>query len=189
MPTSRPVTMVNIGRFAEQKGHLLLIEAMAEVQRRGVDVRLVLVGDGPLRRPIERAIAQEGLGARITLTGWQDEAGVRRAIEEAHALVLPSFAEGLPMVVMEALASSRPVIATWVAGVPELMQDQRTGWLVPAGDALALAEAITDLATASEDKLRRMASTGRARVLMRHNVDVEAAKLAAHFAQRPARNP
>lgn len=189
LPVTRPVTMVNIGRFVEQKGHLLLIEAMAEVQRRGVDVRLVLVGDGPLRRPIERAIAQEGLGARITLAGWQDEAGVRRAIDDAHALVLPSFAEGLPMVVMESLASSRPVIATWVAGVPELMQDQRTGWLVPAGDASALAEAITDLATASEDKLRRMASTGRARVLMRHNVDVEAGKLAALFtAQRPARS-
>lgn len=186
-PGKRPVTMVNVGRFAEQKGQLLLIEAMAEVQRRGVDVRLLMVGDGPLRRPIERAIAQEGLGGRITLTGWQDEAGVRRAIDEAHALVLPSFAEGLPMVVMEALASSRPVIATWVAGIPELMQDQRTGWLVPAGDAKALTEAITELATAPEEKLRRMGTTGRARVLMRHNVDVEAGKLVVLFSQRPAR--
>lgn len=187
-PLSRPVVMVNIGRFVEQKGQLLLVEAMAEVQRRGVDARLVLVGDGPLRRPIERAITNEGLGGRITLTGWQDEAGVRRAIEDSHALILPSFAEGLPMVVMEALVSARPVIATWIAGVPELMQDQRTGWLVPPGDVPALVEAITELATVPEDKLRRMGTTGRARVLMRHNIDVEAGKLAALFTQRTARH-
>jgi len=189
LPAARPVSLVTIGRFSEQKGQLLLIEAMAEVQRRGVDARLVLVGDGDLRRPLERAIAQEGLGHRVTLTGWQDEAGVRRALDKAHALVLPSFAEGLPMVVMEALVSARPVIATWVAGIPELMQDQRTGWLVPPGDALALAEAITELAATPDEKLRRMGTTGRARVLMRHNVDVEAAKLAALFTQRPRTQP
>ncbi|MFN4098612.1 MAG: glycosyltransferase [Pararhodobacter sp.] len=188
-PASRPISLVNIGRFAEQKGQLILIEAMAEVARRGVDVRLVLVGDGPMRKPLERAIAQSGLGHRVTLTGWLNEAGVRREIEAAHALVLPSFAEGLPMVVMEAMVSARPVIATWVAGVPELMQDGRTGWLVPAGDAMALAEAITDLVTSSDDKLRRMGTTARARVLMRHNIDTEAAKLAGHFTQRPRTQP
>jgi len=187
LSSTRPVTLVNVGRFSEQKGQMLLIEAMAEVQRRGVEVRLQLVGDGELRRTLERAIAQAGLGHCVTLTGWLDEAGVRRAIEAAHALVLPSFAEGLPMVVMEALVAARPVIATWVAGIPELMQDQRTGWLVPPGDALALAEAITDLATSTDEKLRRMGTTGRARVLMRHNIDVEAGKLAALFTQRPTR--
>ena len=187
LSSTRPVTLVNVGRFSEQKGQMLLIEAMAEVQRRGVEVRLQLVGDGELRRTLERAIAQAGLGHCVTLTGWLDEAGVRGAIEAAHALVLPSFAEGLPMVVMEALVAARPVIATWVAGIPELMQDQRTGWLVPPGDALALAEAITDLATSTDEKLRRMGTTGRARVLMRHNIDVEAGKLAALFTQRPTR--
>lgn len=188
-PAERPVTLVNIGRFVEQKGQLLLIEAMAEVARRGMDVRLTLVGDGPMRRPLERAIAQSGLGHRITITGWLDEAGVRREIDAAHALVLPSFAEGLPMVVMEAMVSARPVIATWIAGVPELMQDGRTGWLVPAGDAAALAEAILDLVGSADDKLRRMGTTGRARVLMRHNIDTEVAKLAGHFTQRPRTQP
>ena len=189
LPTTRPVTMVNIGRFSEQKGQLLLIEAMAEVARRGVDARLVLVGDGELRRPIERAISLAGIGDRVTLTGWLDESGVRRELESAHALVLPSFAEGLPMVVMEAMVTARPVIATWIAGVPELVQDGRTGWMVPAGDVGALVDAITELATASDDKLRRMGTTGRARVLMRHNIDVEAGKLAALFAQRPRTQP
>jgi glycosyltransferase involved in cell wall biosynthesis len=189
LPAVRPLTLVNIGRFSEQKGQMLLIEAMAEVMRRGMDVRLVMVGDGELRPAIERAIAHAGLGHRIELTGWLDEAGVRRAIDGAHALVLPSFAEGLPMVVMEAMVAARPVIATWIAGVPELMQDQKTGWLVPAGDAMALAEAITELATAPEEKLRRMGTTGRARVMMRHNIDVEAAKLALLFNQRPRTQP
>lgn len=189
LPITRPITLVNIGRFVEQKGQLILVEAMAEVARRGVEVKLKLVGDGPLRRPLERAIAQSGLGHRIELTGWLDEAGVRRELENSHALVLPSFAEGLPMVVMEAMVSARPCIATWVAGTPELMQDGRTGWLVPAGDAMALAEAITELATCPEDKLKRMATTARARVLVRHNIDTEAAKLAALFTQRPRTQP
>lgn len=189
MPTSRPITLVNIGRFVEQKGQMLLIEAMAEVMRSGVEVNLVLVGDGALRHPMERAISHAGLGNRIKLTGWLNEDAVRRAVEQAHALVLPSFAEGLPIVVMEAMASARPVIATWIAGVPELVQDGKTGWLVPAGDARALSDAIIALATSGDDKLRRMGTTGRARVFMRHNVDVEAEKLAGHFAQRPRTQP
>jgi glycosyltransferase involved in cell wall biosynthesis len=189
LPDTRPVTLVNIGRFSEQKGQLLLIEAMAEVQRRGVDARLVLVGDGELRTPIERMISQHGLGRCVHLTGWLDEAGVRRELEAAHALVLPSFAEGLPMVIMEAMVSSRPVISTWIAGIPELVQDGRTGWMVPAGDVTALVEAITELATAPNDRLKRMGTMGRARVLMRHNIDTEVAKLAGFFAQRPRTQP
>ena len=93
------------------------------------------------------------------------------------------------MVVMEAMVAARPVIATWIAGVPELMQAGRTGWLVPAGDADALAEAIIEMASTPSDALRRMGTTGRARVMMRHNIDTEAAKLAQLFAQRPRTQP
>lgn len=189
VPIQRPITLVNIGRFSEQKGQLILIDAMAELMRRGVDARLKLVGDGELRGPIERAITQAGLGDRVELTGWLDEAQVRRTLAESHALVLPSFAEGLPMVIMEAMVSARPVISTWVAGIPELVQDTRTGWLVPAGDVEALAEAVTKLATTGDDLLNRMGTTGRARVLTRHSVDIEAGKLAGHFAQRPRTQP
>lgn len=189
MPSTRPVTIVNVGRFSEQKGQLLLIEAMAEVQKRGADVDLVLVGDGELRAPIERAISMAGLSRRVHLTGWLDELGVRNEIAAAHALVLPSFAEGLPMVVMEAMAATRPVIGTYIAGIPELMQHGRTGWLVPAGDVQALAEAIIECAASSDETLRRMGTTGRARVLMRHNIDTEAGKLHQLFAQRPRTQP
>ena len=189
LPAPRPLKLVNIGRFAEQKGQLILIDAMAELQRRGVAAHLTLVGDGPLRRPIERAITHAGLGSAVTLTGWLDESGVRAAIQDAHALVLPSFAEGLPMVVMEAMAAARPCIATWVAGVPELMQDGRTGWLVPAADSGALADAINEAANTQPEVLRRMGTTARGRVMLRHNIDTEVAKLAGFFAQRPRTQP
>ena len=189
LPQGRPLRLVNIGRFSEQKGQLLLVDAMAQAVKQGVDVHLTLVGDGELRRAIERAITHAGLGRHITLAGWQDEAGVRAAVQDAHALVLPSFAEGLPMVVMEAMAAARPCIATWVAGIPELMQDGRTGWLVPAGDARALAEAIVAAANTQPDVFKRMGTTARGRVLLRHNIDIEAEKLACHLAQRPRTQP
>jgi len=189
LPAERPLVLVNIARFSEQKGQLMLLDAMAEVVRRGVDVRLVMIGDGPMRPLIERAISHHGLGRHVSLTGWLDEAGVRQQLAQAHGLVLPSFAEGLPMVVMEAMASGRPVIATWVAGIPELMQHGKTGWLVPAGDCSALVEAITDMSMTPDAKLGKMAKTARARALTRHDIDQEAAKLAALFAQRPRTQP
>ena len=185
LPPGRPLRLVNIGRFHEQKGQLLLIRAMAELVRREVPVHLTLVGDGPLRSAIERTISHEGLGAQVALAGWLDDAGVREALASAHGLVLSSFAEGLPVVVMEAMAAGRPVIATNVAGVAELMRHGKTGWLVPAGDVEELVDAITDMAMTGAEKLSAMGRSARARALTRHDIDIEAEKLAALFAQRP----
>ncbi len=189
MPPRRPLRLVSVGRFAEQKGLLLLIEALAEAARRGVDLRLALVGDGPLRGALERAISRHDMAGQVELTGWLDEAGVRAQVDQAHALVLPSFAEGLPMVVMEAMAAARPVITTWVAGIPELVQPGRCGWLVPAGSAEALADAICELALTPPETLTRMGRTARARALARHDIDDAAGQLAALFAQRPRTQP
>ncbi len=173
--------LVAIGRLAEQKGFPLLIDAMAQAAPDLPDLRLTLVGDGPLRGVIETAIAAQGLGPRIALTGWQDEAGVRATLGRSQALILPSFAEGLPVVVMEAMAAGRPVIATAIAGVPELVTPE-TGWLVPAGDAGALADAIRALAAAEPARLAVMGLAARARVLARHDIDTEAGRLARLFA-------
>lgn len=177
MPAGAPLRLVNIGRFAEQKGQLLLPEALATARARGADVHLTLVGDGPMRPQIEAAIAAQGVGDAVTLTGWLDEAGVRRILAESHALILPSFAEGLPMVVMEAMAAGRAVIATHIAGNPELVLPGETGWLVAAGDAEALAEGIRAAAATPVDRLQRMGQAGRTRVLQRHDIDREAGKL------------
>ncbi|EEW26707.1 glycosyltransferase [Rhodobacter ferrooxidans] len=183
LPTGGP-HLVAIGRLAGQKGFALLIEAMALAAPRHPGLHLTLVGDGELRDHIAASIAALGLGDRITLTGWLDEVGVRSALAAAQALILPSFAEGLPMVVMEAMAAGRPVIATAIAGVPELVV-RETGWLVPAGDATALAEAIDALAAMPADRLTEMGLASRARVFARHDIDTEAARLATLFAEVP----
>lgn len=186
-PASLPAAsgrMVAIGRLSEQKGQLLLVEALARAAAQAPGLQLVLVGDGELRAPIEAAIAAHGLGDRIRLTGWLDEAGVRAELAAAQALVLPSFAEGLPMVVMEAMAAARPVLATAIAGIPELVDAGRTGWLVPAGDVESLAAAMVALAATPAAERAAMGLAGRARVLQRHDVAQEAAKLAALFAGR-----
>lgn len=188
LPSGGP-NLVAIGRFAEQKGHLVLVEAMARVAQRLPKARLTLVGDGEMRPEVEAAITSAGLADHIHLAGWQDEAGVRTALANAQALVLPSFAEGLPVVAMEALAAGRPVIGTYIAGLPELVQPQECGWLVPAGDAQALANAIEDMAQTPRDTLSKMGLSGRARVLARHDVHREAAKLAAFIAEAGAPAP
>ncbi|MFG6562803.1 glycosyltransferase [Sulfitobacter sp. 1A13421] len=176
-----PRRLVSIGRFVEQKGQLALIDAMARLHDSHPDLHLTLIGDGPLRGAIEAEVARHGLQERVTLTGWVDEARVTAELGAAHALVMPSFAEGLPMVVMEAMAAARPVIATYIAGTPELVQPGETGWLVPAGDVAALAEAMAALHDAPLTALEEMGTKARTRVFTRHDVAREAAKLAQHM--------
>ncbi|MEP5729187.1 MAG: glycosyltransferase [Sulfitobacter sp.] len=171
-----PARVVAIGRLVEQKGQLALIKALS---RTDAPVHLTLIGDGEMRRQIETLITEFGLNSRVTLTGWVDEVRIKAELDAAHALVMPSFAEGLPMVVMEAMAAARPVIATYIAGTPELVQEGKTGWLVPAGDVDAFADAMDVLAATSTNQLQKMGNAARTRVLERHDIDVEAAKLAA----------
>lgn len=176
-----PPRLVAIGRLAEQKGFPLLVEAMALVADDLPGLQLTLIGEGPFRPLLESQIAAAGLQDRIALTGWLDEAAVREQLAQAHALVLPSFAEGLPMVVMEAFAAARPVIASAIMGVPELVS-RDTGWLVPAGDPQALAGAIRAFAATPPDRLAAMGALARDTVLARHDITTEAEKLAALFA-------
>jgi len=177
-----PPRFVAIGRFVEQKGQLLAIDAMADLVRSEPQAHLILIGDGELRSTIENRILEHDLTNNITLTGWVDEARIQSELQAAHALLMPSFAEGLPMVIMEAMAAGRLVIATYIAGTPELVVPEQTGWMVPAGDVTALADAMRALATTAPETRTRMAQTARARVLTRHDAQIEAAKIAAHIA-------
>lgn len=172
-----PTQLVSIGRFVEQKGQIILIEALAACKNS--NIRLVLVGDGDMRPALEQAITHHGLKERVTLTGWLSEDGVRAELAAAHALVLPSFAEGLPMVIMESMAAARPVLTTMIAGSPELVQQGKTGWLVPAGDVQALADAMDTCAGTDDAILVKMGQAGRERVLLRHDIDDQAARLLA----------
>jgi glycosyltransferase involved in cell wall biosynthesis len=181
LPDGAP-RFVSIGRFVEQKGQLLALEALADLTGTHPDAHLTLIGDGEMRGEIEARIEALGLKGNITLTGWVDETRVLKELQNAHALLMPSFAEGLHMVIMEAMAAGRLVIATYIAGIPELVQPGRTGWLVPAGDAAALAQAMRDMAQTAPEVQAQMAEAARDRVLDRHDANSEAAKLATLIA-------
>jgi colanic acid/amylovoran biosynthesis glycosyltransferase len=169
--------LICVGRLCEQKGQLLLIEAARQLSDRGTEFELVLAGDGEMRGDLETLIARYGLAKQVRITGWISSDQVRDEILAARALVLPSFAEGLPVVIMEAMALRRPVISTYVAGIPELVVPGEHGWLVPAGDVEALASAMQACLDASPQTIARMGAAARERVLERHNVDKEAGKL------------
>jgi len=170
--------LVCVGRLAEQKGHLLLIEAANRIASKGIRFELVLVGGGGMRAEIEALIETLRLGDRVRLTGPVSTDRLREEILAARALVLPSFAEGLPGVIMEAMALRRPVIATYIAGIPELVRPGENGWLVPAGSVDALTAVMEDCLARPIDELRVMGEAGHARVCERHSVTVQAQKLA-----------
>ena len=121
------------------------------------------------------------LASRVRITGWLSGADVRREIDAARGMVLPSFAEGLPVVLMESLALGRPVVSTFVAGTPELIRDGVHGWLAPAGDVEQLTDAIREMLTAPPERLAAMGKAGAARVAARHDAGREAGKLAELF--------
>ena len=173
-PTPR---FVCVGRLSQEKAQLVLISAAHKLQNAGVRCEIVLAGDGPMRKNIERAIAQAGLQKTVTITGWVTGEQVKAEIEAAHVLVLPSFSENMPVVIMEAMALNRPVIATYVAGIPELVQPGKTGWLVPAGDDAALAEAMHEALVAPAAQLAAMGAAARRHILEQHDVLKEAKKL------------
>jgi glycosyltransferase involved in cell wall biosynthesis len=181
--------IVCVGRLAEQKGQVLLLRALAVLASEGVQFELVLAGDGPLRPMIEAEIRRLGLASHVRITGWLDGTAVRREIEAARGLVLPSFAEGLPVVLMEALALGRPVVTTYVAGTPELVRGGVHGWLVPAGSVEDLAAALRELLTTPPARLAVMGKAGAARVAERHDAVREAGKLAALFRTAAAGGP
>ena len=177
-PPSSSRRLVNIGRLEEQKGQLILVEAASTLRKRGInDFEIVIIGGGRFRDVLEATIEARGLGGHVKLAGWMSGEQVRRDLIESRGFVLPSFGEGLPVVIMEALALHRPVIATYVAGIPELVRPGETGWLVPAGDVDALADAMLALLDAPTDRLAAMGAAGARAVLEAHDVRVEARKL------------
>jgi glycosyltransferase involved in cell wall biosynthesis len=173
--------LVCVGRICEQKGQLLLVEAVAQLVAEGCDIHLVLAGDGPMRAEIEQLIEHYNISKNIHITGWISSDRVREELLEARALVLPSFAEGLPVVIMEAMALKRPVLSTYVAGIPELVRPGENGFLVPAGSIDALKEAISMILDMSKTDLHEFGKSARNRVLQRHNIDTEASKLAEYI--------
>jgi colanic acid/amylovoran biosynthesis glycosyltransferase len=189
-PSSVPDTrrLICVGRLCEQKGQMKLIEAAGQLKRSGIPFELLLVGDGPLRAVIEQRIQELGLQESVTLAGWQGGEWIRREILNSRAMVLPSFAEGLPVVLMEALALSRPVVTTFVAGIPELIEPGVNGWLVPAGSVSALAKAMEEVLSTRPEQLTAMGQAGACKVRARHSAATEATRLSGLLEQADSKH-
>ncbi len=174
-------TLVCIGRLAPPKGHLVLLQALYQLVQDGVSVHLIIAGGGDMQSIIAEQIETLQLQSYVSLPGWVSGDQVRQLLSESRALVLPSFAEGLPVVIMEAFAMKRPVITTFVAGIPELVHDQINGWLVPAGQVNPLAQAIREALTTPIDTLNQMAEVGYQQIMAEFQSSVAIPKLADLF--------
>ena len=170
--------MLFVGRLAAVKGVPVLFQALQQLVVDHPDVKLTLIGDGPERVSLEREAESMGLSKYVFFAGYRGQAEVAHALRSTDVLVLPSFAEGLPVVLMEALAARVPVLATRIAGVSELVEDGVSGQLVPPGDARALAEGLRALLNDSQVQRAAMGEAGRARVVAEFDSIAEAGKLA-----------
>jgi len=185
-PLSARPRLICVGRLCEQKGQQILIEAAAILARKGIEFELVLAGDGEMRGEVEALIEKCNLASRVRITGWISGAQVKQELLAARALVMASFAEGLPVVIMEAMSLQRPVLTSWIAGIPELVIEGESGWLYPPGSVEELAHAMERCLNTSAEDMSTMGRLARARVLERHDIDREAGKLVALFTQAAA---
>jgi glycosyltransferase involved in cell wall biosynthesis len=155
-----PPRVLCVGRLVPAKGFDLAVEALPALARRHPGLTLAIAGDGPERARLERLARETGVGDRVSFEGWISPERVCARMSEASVIVLPSHQEGLPVVAIEAAWSGRPVVATNVSGMAEVVAHGRTGLLVPAGDRDALARAIDEIVS-DPGRARRMGSEAR----------------------------
>lgn len=173
--------LVCVGRLCEAKAQVLLVRAAAALREEGVAFELVLAGGGPMRGEVEREVHRLGVTDCVTLTGDVSGERVRELIVGSRALVLPSFAEGLPVVLMEAMALGRPVVSTTVAAIGELVEPGVSGWLVPPSDLPRLIGAMREVLATSSERLSAMGRAGAEAVRRSHDIDTIAKELAQLF--------
>ena len=178
-PAGRPRVLC-VGRLVPEKGQSVLLHAFAKLAERGVDAELELVGYGPSERELRALAERLGLADRVLFGGAVGQDAIGAHYEAASVFCLPSFWEGIPVVLMEAMACRRPVIATAVAGVRELVRDAETGLLVSPGREDELADALQCLL---EDPAlrRRMGEAGRRYVAHEYDIDGSAELLSRLF--------
>lgn len=181
--TTRPASsdsteFLCIARLSPQKGLPVLIDACDRLRESGERFSLTIVGNGPLRQALEADVCSRKLNSFVTFAGVRSSSEIREHLDRARVFVLPSFAEGLPVVLMEALALARPVITTAIAGIPELV-DEGCGWLIPAGSEEALVTAMTAALHSPAAELAAKGEVGRERVHRMHDAERNAAALMA----------
>ena len=182
----RMPTVLAVGRLSAEKGFDILIEALAQLKRVGAPQRLVLVGDGPLRTSLESAASGSGVADLIEFAGELPPADVRAHLERADLFCLPSFSEGLPISIMEAMAVGVPVVTTWIAGIPELAESGVTALTVPPARPDTLAQAMQQLAEDGQLRLR-LSQAARSKVEAQHDQSRCGEIVARHFASAASR--
>jgi colanic acid/amylovoran biosynthesis glycosyltransferase len=192
-PPEPPFSLLCVGTLHAVKGQKFLVEACRLLHEEGIDLACTLIGDGPDRVELAGAIAGAGLEGRVQLGGRRTRSDIAGLLRSAHAVAVPSIPtaegkrEGIPVVLMEAMASGVPVVASGISGIPELVDDGVSGLLVPPGDPRSLARALRRLH--DDPALReRFARAGRAKVVREFDVRANAAKLVSQFERHaPAR--
>jgi colanic acid/amylovoran biosynthesis glycosyltransferase len=179
-------TVLAVGRLSAEKGFDVLLAALAQLKTMGAPLRLVLVGDGPLRGSLENAALRSGVAELVEFAGELPPAEVRARLEHADLFCLPSFSEGLPISIMEAMAVGVPVVTTWIAGIPELAEAEVTALTVPPARADALAEALRRLVE-DEPLRQRLSRAARDRVETQHDQDRCGAIVAQRFESAASR--
>jgi colanic acid/amylovoran biosynthesis glycosyltransferase len=178
----RPVILY-IGRLVPEKGQTILLEAVARLTERGLDVELQLAGDGALRPELERSAARLDIADRVSFLGAVGQEELRGLYEAASIFCLPSFAEGVPVVLMEAMAMGLPVVTTRIAGIPELVEHERSGILVAPGRADELTDSLAGLL--EEPGLRdNLGANGRRAVAAEFDAEGSALRLRTLFASQ-----
>jgi colanic acid/amylovoran biosynthesis glycosyltransferase len=169
-----------VARISFEKGLSFLVDAVGLLKSRGLDVRLVLAGDGPDRGALEALVRELGLANHVTFLGFQTEAQVRDVLAASDVFVLPSYVEGVPVSAMEAMAVGVPVIATNVGGTSELIEDGHSGLLIRPSDAESICNAVMKL-NADPKLAEKLSRNGRAKVEAEFDSAVEFAKLNGFF--------
>jgi len=181
--TSGSFQLLCVGRLVAAKGQRILLEAVRQLLAEGRPVRVGLAGDGPDRKQLERFSEENGLSDHVVFHGAVSHHQVREFCSQAHAFVLPSFAEGIPVALMEAMAMEVPCISTSIAGIPELIEPGKNGVLVAPSDTEGLARAVGKLMD-YDDFRREIGEEGRRKVLRDYNLQKNVERLGRIFERR-----
>lgn len=165
-----------VGRLAGVKGLPILLESVAQLKARRPNIKLMVAGDGSDRERLSSLAVNLGIAENVEFLGYQSQQQVRELLGRTDAFVMASFAEGVPVVLMEAMAAGVPVVATQIAGIPELVEHGVCGFLVPPGDAGVLAERVEQLLVDSELR-EAFGRRGREKVAREFDIGTEAERL------------
>jgi glycosyltransferase involved in cell wall biosynthesis len=185
-PAERPpheeLRILYVGRMVPVKGQSVLLDACAALIAEGIRLRVAFVGEGPMRPAVERLARERGIGAFVDVVGAIGQDALRERLADADVFVLPSFAEGVPVVLMEAMAMELPVLTTRIAGISELVEDGIGGLTVPPGRPDLLADGLRRL-NASPGLRRQLGRRGRQKVIEDFDVRAAAAGLESMFVE------